>query len=64
MIDGHSHMLAGLAIKSPDTGVARENAFSMDELFGVMDNLGIEKLVTFVQETDVVHYDGQGIWSD
>ena len=50
MIDGHSHMLAGLA-KNNDAAAT----FSVEELFDEMDSLGIEKLVTFVQETERIY---------
>ena len=53
MIDGHSHMLAGLA--------GRDTAdFNFGGLFSAMDNLGIEKLVTFVQETERIYKDWLG----
>lgn len=47
MIDGHSHMLAGLA--------AGPHGLHLPDLFAAMDELGIERLVTFVQETERIY---------
>ncbi len=54
MIDGHSHMLAGLA-KGQAGGVEGATPFDLSDLFRVMDDLGVEKLVTFVQETERIY---------
>ncbi len=56
MIDGQSHMLAGMAKdKLQEEGVAKTTNLDLTDLFRVMDELGIERLVTFVQEMERIY---------